>query len=111
MTTAGYVRAAKNCKQGWYPRDRHVTPWSIVLLQRAEGIPCRLWYQNFHYRVHKRPPLDPILSKLNQVNNFQCCFSDIYVNIILPSTPRSSEWSLPSFLRILHVPLTPSSLI
>jgi len=47
------------------------------------------WSRNFqpfmepedHYRVHKSPPLFPILSQIHPVKTF-------------PSMPRSSEWSL-----------------
>jgi len=48
-----------------------------------------------HYRIHNNPPLVPTLSQLNPVHNFPPCFPVIHSNINLPSTPRSSEWSLP----------------
>jgi hypothetical protein len=47
-----------------------------------------------HYRVHKCPPLDPILSYLNPFHSFTFYFSKINFNVILPSTTKSRKWSL-----------------
>jgi len=44
---------------------------------------------NVHYRVYKSPQLFPQQSSL-----FPTDFFNIDFNIILPSTPRSSKWSL-----------------
>jgi hypothetical protein len=41
------------------------------------------------------PTTGPILSQINPVHNFPSYFPNIHSNIILPSTPRSSELSLP----------------
>jgi len=51
---------------------------------------------NAHYHVEKKLPLLHILTQINPVHNFPHCFSNIHSNIILPSTPRCSEWSGPS---------------
>jgi hypothetical protein len=61
-----------------------------------------------HYRAHKSPPLVPILTQMVIVHNFSTCFSKVDFNIILPSTPRSSEWILLSNL-IFRCPVSRSS--
>jgi hypothetical protein len=46
------------------------------------------------YRVHKRPPLDPMLSQLNPVRPIDRYLPEVHLKVILPPTPRSSQWSL-----------------
>jgi hypothetical protein len=42
-----------------------------------------------HYRLHKSPPLVPVLSQINLVHTTPSYLSKIYLNIILPPTSRS----------------------
>jgi len=50
-----------------------------------------LWNPQIHHRVHKSPPLDPILSQLNPVRPVDPYLPKVHLNVILPSTPCSSE--------------------
>jgi hypothetical protein len=70
-------------------------PWETNSRSTSQKIPRISWNLRVHYRVHKRPELLPILSQMNPVHTLPICFSKIHSDYTLPSTPRSSEWSLP----------------
>jgi len=44
---------------------------------------------------HNNPPLFPILNQTSLVHTFRPYFPRIHSNVILPSTPMSSDWSPP----------------
>jgi hypothetical protein len=62
----------------------------------CQKISCFLMDPEVHYRVHKSTPLDPMLSQPNPVRPVDPYLPNVHLNAILPSTPRSSQWSLTS---------------
>jgi len=60
----------------------------------------------------QEPATVPVQGQMNPVDNFSPYFAKIHSNIIFPSVPRSSEWTLPFRLQLSHacyLPLTSES--
>jgi hypothetical protein len=54
----------------------------------CQKYPAFLWNPKLHYYVHKRPPLDPILSQPNAVRPINPYLPKIQLNVIIPPAPR-----------------------
>jgi hypothetical protein len=68
--------------------------WEASRFSASQEILCLLWNSKFQYRAHKSPPPGAIISQTNPVHAPTSHFLNINLNIILPSTPWYSKWSL-----------------
>jgi hypothetical protein len=66
-----------------------------AVTQLVRKHPAFLWNPTVHYRFHRSPPPDPILSQMNPVRPIDPYLPKVQLNVIFPPTPRSSQWFLP----------------
>ena len=68
--------------------------WEANWFSASQEIPRISRNPKVHYRTHKRPPPISILGQPNPVHIPTSYLLEIHPNIIHPSTPRPSQWSL-----------------
>ena len=69
--------------------------WEAKWFAASQEIPRISRNPKVHYRTHKRPPPVSILGQPNPVHIPTSHLLEIHLNIIHPSTPRSSQVSFP----------------
>jgi len=69
--------------------------WEANSHWASQEIPRLIWNPKVNYRVHNSLLLVPTLSQIHSVHKTLPNFPKIHFNITFPSTPTSSELSLP----------------
>jgi hypothetical protein len=69
------------------------TSWGAVNCAAPQEPPSISWNPKVQYRVHKSPPLVPILSHVNPIHSIPSYLSKIHFNIVHPPTSWSWSWS------------------
>jgi hypothetical protein len=78
-------------------------PWEANSHSAGQDVPHLLWKLEVHYHVQKGLLLIPILRQMNPVHTVPPYLCKIQCNIIFPSMPRSSKWSLPFRFSNQHI--------
>ena len=72
---------------------KHIPSWEANSSSARQESPRIFWNPKVHYRIHKNPP--PVLTWARSIQSTSPShFSKFDFNIILPSMPWSSKWSL-----------------
>jgi hypothetical protein len=65
--------------------------WEAANCAATQELPSALWNPKVHYRLHKSPPLDPILSQIDLIPTIPSYLSKIHFNIVHPPTSWSKN--------------------
>jgi hypothetical protein len=68
--------------------------WEAANCAATQERPSVLWNPKVHYRVHKSPPLVPILIQIDPIRTIPSYLCKINFNIVHSPTPWSSQCSL-----------------
>jgi hypothetical protein len=73
----------------------------LIVAQLVNKLLRCLWHEKVYYRVHKIPPVIPILSDMNPVNTIRPYFLKIQIYII----PGLTSWLFPLHfqLKVLYI--------
>jgi hypothetical protein len=66
--------------------------WEAANCAAIQKLSSVLWNPKANYRVHKSPPLVPILSQIDLIPTIPFYLSKIHFNIVHPPTSWSSPW-------------------
>jgi hypothetical protein len=92
-TAKAYGKGDRKISAG---RMAWLTQWSRILLEKLTGFAANQEIPKHfmeHYCTHKRPPSVPILGQLHPFPTTPSNFLKFHLNIILPSTSWSPQWS------------------
>jgi hypothetical protein len=68
--------------------------WGAASCAATQKLNSILWNPKVQYRVHKSPPLIPILSHINPIHTIPSYLSKIHPNVVHPPMSQSSQCSL-----------------
>jgi hypothetical protein len=85
----GYDKGKEVTKVSNYPwptNSMEMSPsWEASSSAAIQELSTILWNRKVHYRVHKSPPLVPILIQIGPVYTNLSCLSKIHFNVIYPT--------------------------
>jgi hypothetical protein len=67
--------------------------WEAANYAATQELPSILWNPKVHYRVHRSPPLAPILSRINPIHTTPSYLAKIHFNVIHPPTSFQGSFS------------------